>query len=72
VGGAGTVLRLDRTIISYTISRKSFPEDQVLTREFVYTESFRRCWKAMGLSDVDLKALEEILLPRLVQMLSEA
>jgi hypothetical protein len=43
-----------------------------MTREFVYTEPFRRCWKAMGLSDDDLKALEEILLPRLVQMLSEA
>lgn len=33
-----------------------------MTREFVYTELFRRCWKAMGLSDEDLKALEEILL----------
>jgi len=38
-----------------------------MTREFVYTESFRKCWKAMGLSDGDLKILEEILLtnPRL-------
>ena len=38
-----------------------------MTREFVYTEPFRRCWKAMGLSDGDLKILEEILLanPRL-------
>ncbi len=33
-----------------------------MTREFVYTEPFRRCWKAMGLSDDDLKTLEEILL----------
>ena len=38
-----------------------------MTREFVYTEPFRRSWKAMGLSDDDLKLLEEILLadPRL-------
>ena len=38
-----------------------------MTREFVYTEPFRKCWKAMGLSDDDLKILEEILLtnPRL-------
>ena len=33
-----------------------------MTREFVYTAPFRKCWKAMGLSDDDLKALEEILL----------
>lgn len=33
-----------------------------MTREFVYTEPFRKCWKAMGLSEDDLKALEEILL----------
>jgi len=33
-----------------------------MTREFVYTEPFRKCWKAMGLSDDDLKILEEILL----------
>lgn len=33
-----------------------------MTREFVYTEPFRKCWKAMGLSEVDLKKLEEILL----------
>lgn len=33
-----------------------------MTREFVYTEPFRKCWKAMGLSEDDLKKLEEILL----------
>ena len=33
-----------------------------MTREFVYTEPFRKCWKAMGLSEGDLKKLEEILL----------
>lgn len=33
-----------------------------MTREFIYTEPFRRCWKAMGLSDNDLLALEETLL----------
>ena len=33
-----------------------------MTREFVYTEPFRKCWKAMGLSENDLKNLEEILL----------
>ena len=33
-----------------------------MIREFVYTEPFRKCWKAMGLSEDDLKKLEEILL----------
>lgn len=33
-----------------------------MTRLFVYTEPFRNCWKAMGLSDNDLPALEKILL----------
>lgn len=29
-----------------------------MTREFVYTASFNNCWKAMGLNDENLKALE--------------
>lgn len=33
-----------------------------MTRKFVYTEPFRRCWKAMGLADKELPFLEEILL----------
>lgn len=33
-----------------------------MTREFIYTEPFRRCWKAMGLNDGDLRNLELILL----------
>ena len=33
-----------------------------MTRKFVYTESFRRCWKAMGLQDNDLVKLEKLLL----------
>lgn len=33
-----------------------------LTREFVYTKPFISAWKAMGLSDADLKVLENILL----------
>lgn len=33
-----------------------------MTREFVYTEPFRKCWKAIGLSEDDLKKLEDILL----------
>ncbi|MBQ9009347.1 MAG: type II toxin-antitoxin system RelE/ParE family toxin [Clostridia bacterium] len=33
-----------------------------MSREFVYTEPFRKCWKAMGLSEDDLKKLEDILL----------
>ena len=33
-----------------------------MTRLFVYTASFRSCWKAMGLLDEDLLILEEILL----------
>ena len=38
-----------------------------MTRKFIYTEPFRRCWKAMGLSDKDLTNLENALLedPRL-------
>lgn len=38
-----------------------------MTRRFIYTEPFRRCWKAMGLADVDLLVLEAALLenPRL-------
>ena len=35
-----------------------------MTREFVYTEPFRRSWKAMGLGDDDAKKLEEMLLER--------
>ena len=33
-----------------------------MTRKFVYTEPFRKCWKAMGLSDSDLLVLEHALL----------
>lgn len=33
-----------------------------MTRLFVHTEPFRKCWKAMGLSDNALKDLEDILL----------
>lgn len=33
-----------------------------MTREFVHTEPFRKCWKAMGLDDGDLRKLENILL----------
>ncbi len=33
-----------------------------MTRLFVHTEPFRKCWKAMGLSDDSLKDLEDILL----------
>ena len=33
-----------------------------MTRLFVYTEPFRKCWKAMGLGDDSLKELEDILL----------
>jgi len=33
-----------------------------MNRLFVYTEPFRNCWKAMGLSDNDLLSLERILL----------
>lgn len=38
-----------------------------MTRKFIYTEPFRRCWKAMGLNDDDLLILEGALLenPRL-------
>ena len=33
-----------------------------MTRKFVYTEPFRKCWKAMGLQDNDLPILENALL----------
>ena len=33
-----------------------------MTRKFIYTEPFRRCWKAMGLRDDDLLVLEAALL----------
>lgn len=33
-----------------------------MTREFVFTSPFLRCWKAMGLDDKSLKELERILL----------
>lgn len=33
-----------------------------MTRLFIYTEPFRKCWKAMGLNDNQLKTLEAILL----------
>ena len=33
-----------------------------MTREFIYTEPFRRSWKAMGLDDDDAKKLEQLLL----------
>lgn len=33
-----------------------------MTRKFIYTEPFRRCWKAMGLNDDSLLVLEAALL----------
>lgn len=33
-----------------------------MTRKFIHTEPFRRCWKAMGLDDDGLQLLEELLL----------
>ena len=33
-----------------------------MERAFIYTEPFRRCWKAMGLSDDDLVLLETMFL----------
>ena len=33
-----------------------------MTRKFIYTPPFRRCWKAMGLDDDGLSALEPALL----------
>ena len=33
-----------------------------MTRTFIHTEAFLRCWKAMGLSDDSLVYLEDILL----------
>lgn len=33
-----------------------------MERLFVYTEPFRKCWKAMGLGDNELLALEKMLL----------
>lgn len=33
-----------------------------MTRTFVYTDTFRKCWEAMGLGDESLRQLEIILL----------
>lgn len=33
-----------------------------MTRKFIYTMMFRRCWDAMGLNDKDLVELEKALL----------
>lgn len=33
-----------------------------MTRLFIHTEPFRKCWKAMGLCDNDLSQLEKALL----------
>ncbi len=33
-----------------------------MTRLFIHTEPFRKCWKAMGLNDDSLKLLENYLL----------
>lgn len=33
-----------------------------MTRKFIYMESFRKCWKAMGLDDGALHSLETALL----------
>ena len=33
-----------------------------MTREFIYTKPFLACWKAIGLSDEDLKELEKALI----------
>ena len=33
-----------------------------MERLFIHTEPFRKCWKAMGLNDNDLLALEKLLL----------
>ena len=44
-----------------------------MTRLFVYTEPFCRCWKAMGLSDDNLIELEPLLLrnPQLGDVIEE-
>lgn len=33
-----------------------------MKREFINTEMFVKCWKALGLSDLDLRALQNLLL----------
>lgn len=33
-----------------------------MTRKFIYTTMFRKCWSAMGLNDADLVYLEQALL----------
>ena len=33
-----------------------------MNREFIYTEPFIKCWKAMGLDDAHLRVLEQVLL----------
>ena len=47
-------------LLTYTIIYKQW--GQHMTRTFIFTEPFRKCWAAMGLHDEELKLLEDILL----------
>ena len=55
---------MTNTILSYIIGIETTEKETItrMTRLFVYTEPFRKCWKAMGLEDESLKDIEEILL----------
>ena len=47
--------------IVYTMNEKQ-KEYPIKNRLFIATEPFRKCWKAMGLDDDNLKELETVLL----------
>lgn len=49
-------------IVYHIIVRVKKTGVEKVTRKFIYTEPFRRCWKAMGLNDDSLLVLEAILL----------
>ena len=55
-------LNLTNTILSYIIfvygtilADKTIKRSENMTREFIYTEPFRRAWGSMGLDDGDIK-----------------
>ena len=60
VEGFGTSVALNSVVDMSFYSIELY--DNRVKREFIYTEPFRKCWKAMGLGDDEQHKLENILL----------
>ena len=60
VEGFGTSVALNSVVDMSFYSIELY--DNRVKREFIYTEPFRKCWKAMGLGDDEQHYLENILL----------